>query len=274
MPNTKAPTGQRFGRLTIIDEAGRTPDSRALWLCRCDCGIEKALRASYVRRGHTKSCGCGTVSNRHDLSGQRFGLLRVIAEAGRASGQRVTWRCICDCGGEREVVGGYLVSGQVVSCGCRNRNRKHGLYGTPLYDRWRAMIQRTTNPRNKRYADYGGRGIRVCREWRESFQAFARDVGPGFSSELQLDRIDVNGNYEPGNVRWVTRSENERNKRTTRHLTFQGRTHTVAEWAELLDLKAGTIRFRLNKAKWPVERALTESVDPRTLAALKKENNH
>lgn len=273
MSELVAPIGQKFGRLTVIGDAGHDAHGHRHWLCRCDCGTEKAIKSGNVKRGLSKSCGCGRVTNRHDLSGMRFGLLTVIDAAGRAAGQKITWRCSCDCGGEREVIGSNLVSGEVVSCGCRNGNKTHGKTGTSLYNRWKAMIQRCENPNNKRYAAYGGRGIRVCREWRESFEAFARDVGSGFSPELELDRIDVNGNYAPGNVRWVPQTVNARNKRSSRYLTFHGRTLTVAEWADLLGLKAGTIRFRLDKAEWPVDRALTKGADPKALSALKKESN-
>jgi hypothetical protein len=134
------------------------------------------------------------------------------------------------------------------------------------------MIRRCENPNATAYADYGGRGISVCAEWRD-YENFAADMGPDFRPELTLDRIDVDGDYEPGNCRWVTNTVQQRNKRNNRRLTFQGRTLTVAEWADLLGLQPGTIRYRLDKSGWPVERALTEGVDPEALSALNKESN-
>lgn len=264
--------GQKFGRLTVIGQAEPYADGRTRLLCRCDCGNEKAIKSFNVTSGRSKSCGCGRGSNKHGLSGKRFGLLTVTGIAGRGAGGSVTWHCTCDCGGERVAVAARLVRGEVKDCGHRNGNTTHGQTGTPMHNRWKAMIQRCENPNNSHYADYGGRGIRVCREWRESFEAFARDMGPGFSPELELDRIDVNGNYEPGNVRWVPPIVNARNKRRSRYLTFRGRTLTVAEWAELLGLNESTIRHRLDKSGWPVERALTEGADPKALSALKESN--
>ncbi|MFF9240081.1 hypothetical protein ACF1AL_14780 [Streptomyces sp. NPDC014801] len=98
-------------------------------------------------------------------------------------------------------------------------------------------------------------------------------MGPGFREELTLDRIDVNGNYEPGNCRWATVTEQARNKRSNRYLTFRGRTLTVAEWAEILGLKESRIRHRIDKAGWSVDRALTEGVDPAVLSRLAEESN-
>lgn len=129
------------------------------------------------------------------------------------------------------------------------------------------MIQRCGNPNSKRYADYGGRGITVCERWK-SFAGFAEDMGPTFSPELSLDRIDNDGNYEPGNCRWATVVEQARNKRNSHRVTFLGQTKTIAEWSELLGLHYDTVHTRLGKQGWPVERALTTGVDPQVIARL------
>lgn len=134
-------------------------------------------------------------------------------------------------------------------------SRKHGMRNTPEYQAWVSMIARTSNERWRDYHRYGGRGIRVCGRWRESFEAFYVDVGPRPSPEHSLDRIDVDGHYEPGNVRWATRVEQGRNKRNNRLVTSGGETASLAEWAARVGLRPGTIRMRLERG-WPVERAL------------------
>jgi hypothetical protein len=125
----------------------------------------------------------------------------------------------------------------------------------PVYTSWRNMIQRCTNPRDLQFRNYGGRGIRVCEAWRLDFVAFLRDMGarpPGTS----LDRIDNEGNYEPGNCRWATRQEQQANKRNTRRLTFQGQTLPVAAWARRFGIPSDTLAWRLGRGGWSAARAL------------------
>jgi hypothetical protein len=161
-----------------------------------------------------------------DLTGQRFGRLVVEAPAAFRSGCR-WWRCRCDCGTVKEIRGPVLNRGEAKSCGCRKRDigrertapggvmdgRRHGGWRSPEYRIWRGMKIRCCNPRSKDFPRYGGRGIRVCQRWLDSFAAFLADVGPRPAPHLTLDRIDNDGHYEPGNVRWATRSEQQQNKR-------------------------------------------------------------
>lgn len=212
---------------------------------------------------------------RHDLTGQRFNRLVVVEYRGRTpSGKHSLWFCRCDCGNELTTRAGDLKSGNTKSCGCWQRDAsirfatKHGQYGTPLYTCWVNMIKRTTEPNNPTYKHYGGRGITVCPAWRESFEAFAADMGPSFREDLTLDRIDVNGHYEPANCRWATRTVQARNKRNNFVVTWHGQTMVLAEWAELLGLKYDTLRMRLRQYGWPAERALTVDVDPEVLSAV------
>jgi hypothetical protein len=212
-----------------------------------------------------------------DLTGQKFGLLKVVEEAGRSNAGKVLWRCVCQCGNEVTVVGGDLRSGRTASCGCGivkatvARSRTHGQSGTRLYRIWCAMVTRTTNPNSERYADYGGRGITMCPEWRTSFEAFVRDMGSTYADGLTIDRIDVNGNYEPGNCRWATYAEQSRNTRRSRRLTFRGQTKTVAEWNELLGLKPGVVLSRIDECGWSVDRALSTGANPDALIHLRKD---
>jgi hypothetical protein len=208
-----------------------------------------------------------------DLIGQVFGRLTVSAEAGTDRRGNVMWWCRCHCGTYATVVGYHLRSGNTTSCGCARRQQAgnltlvHGQADTPLYSRWKSMIHRVTDPNHKSYADYGGRGITVCEQWLE-FETFAADMGPTFREDLTLDRIDVSGPYSPMNCRWASASEQARNKRNNRRLTFRGHTKTLAEWSEITGLHRRTIGTRLDALGWPVERALTNGADMERLARL------
>ena len=148
-----------------------------------------------------------------DLGGKRFG--RLVAQRREYGTKRVSWRCLCDCGRECVVNGDVLRASRQISCGCwRIEQRfRHGGSYTAEYRVWWAMKQRCENPRGQRYPDWGGRGISVCKRWQD-FANFFADMGkrPG---GLTLDRIDNDGNYEPGNCRWTTPAEQMRNRRVS-----------------------------------------------------------
>lgn len=164
---------------------------------------------------------------RIDMTGKTFGRLTVTAYDSTSDSGRVNWRCRCECGNEAIVVGQNLRNGNTLSCGCllhrrglEHPNATHAHSGTggrrtPEYRAWSNMMTRCYNAKNKSYADYGGRGITVCERWRESFVAFLADVGRK-PSGTTLDRIDNDGNYEPGNVRWASYFVQARNRRDTR----------------------------------------------------------
>lgn len=129
------------------------------------------------------------------------------------------------------------------------------------YKSWCAMVQRCTNPKHEHYANYGGRGVQVCDRWRVDFDAFLADVGPRPSRQHSLDRHPAaDGNYEPGNVRWATKTEQARNRRTNRVEEMDGERLTVAEWAERYGLGRQVVVSRLERG-WSLKRALTEDVD-------------
>jgi hypothetical protein len=131
------------------------------------------------------------------------------------------------------------------------------------YAAWADMISRCTNPRIARYPSYGGRGITVCPRWHVSFEAFLADVGEPPSPAHSLDRIDNDGNYEPGNVRWATRTEQMRNTRQNRLINFRGRLVPVAELAEIAGIHPRTLKDRLDRG-WPPERAVSTPADARS----------
>jgi hypothetical protein len=163
--------------------------------------------------------------NAKDITSQRFGRLVALGPVAVNANRKVMWLCQCDCGNTAPVASTQLRFGKTRSCGCLVRetavktNTIHGLYFEPLYATWRAMIRRCTNPSAKGYHNYGGRGIDVCSEWKLSFEMFRDHIinlpnhdEPG----MTLDRIDNDGNYEPGNVRWATRIVQSQNSRRHR----------------------------------------------------------
>ena len=140
------------------------------------------------------------------------------------------------------------------------KRERHGMDRTPEHCAWVSMKQRCTNPKKREYEHYGGRGIKVCDEWMRSFLAFFAYVGPRPSAKHSLDRIDVNGNYEPGNVRWATQQEQADNTRTVKMVTLNGKTQSHSAWAREMGLAVGQITARI-KSGWSVEEAiLTPSI--------------
>lgn len=145
-----------------------------------------------------------------DITGQRFGRLIVLSLYRRgSSGVHSRWLCLCDCGQTRVASGSSLKRGRTTSCGCGRIT--HGSWGSPTYRSWHMMLQRCTNPRNTHYAYYGGRGITVCERWLK-FENFLADMGER-PLGTSIDRIDVDGNYEPGNCRWATPKQQMNNRR-------------------------------------------------------------
>ena len=144
-----------------------------------------------------------------DRTGQKFGKLTVIEQAGRNNLKKVLWKCRCECGNLINVVAGSLKTGNTESCGCIIPNFKHGGWKKSSYNTWRAMIRRCTNPKDKDYKRYGAKGVTVCLEWMD-YATFAKDMGEPIGSET-LDRINPSGNYELLNCRWASPTVQARN---------------------------------------------------------------
>lgn len=203
-----------------------------------------------------------------DRVGKRYGRWTVVSFSGFSADERPRrslWRCVCDCGAERVMNSQTLTDGQSMSCGCLQReavskaNKTHGGSYTKLYKQWTAMKGRCQNPNDKQFHLYGGRGIFVCKEWSDSFEAFALYVGekpPGMS----LDRINNNDGYYPGNVRWATASQQLSNTRRSVRLTCRGKTMSMREWADELGMRYNTLRQRKING-WSDEAAIETPVD-------------
>ena len=186
-----------------------------------------------------------------DLTGMTFGRLTVLEHAENDKHGNAQWQCRCCCGKVAVVSGNRLISGVVKSCGClknEGNNKKHGMSNTKTHHRWTEIKQRCFNPNNKAYPDYGGRGITMYAAWIHDFQAFYDYVSQlEHFNELgySLDRINVNGNYEPGNLRWATRTEQNRNKRNTLKVNYNGEEMTLAQAAEKSGINVKTLYDRL-----------------------------
>lgn len=203
-----------------------------------------------------------------DLSGLKFGRLTVIDRA-KVSKPRPYYNCICDCGNSIVITGKRLTSGNTRSCGClhreqlQTRNTTHGQSKTRLYKEWSSMKLRCYGTK-KRYDPWRGRGIVVCQEWLNDFEAF-KDwaLAHGYSSDLTIDRIDVNGNYCPDNCRWITKRQQQYNKTNTRYFEYRGQKKCLAEWAEILSLNKYTLYNRVYSLGWSIEKALETEVKSR-----------
>lgn len=207
-------------------------------------------------------------NNRRENIGQRFNRLTVIGiEHSGKSDRGYRWVCRCDCGKIIRAAPAKVRGGHTKSCGCSKIERvrtdpsmsriTHGGKNTRLYSIWRGMIERCCNEKSRSYTRYGGRGITICDEWRHDFSAF-RDWASttGYSDSLSIDRIDVNGNYEPDNCRWATSSEQGNNRRNNHHIEHDGVTHTVTEWAHIYGIEPRTLFNRL-RIGWSFEYAVT-----------------
>src|SRR3990167_3995651 len=196
----------------------------------------------------------------------KYGRWTVIAcDQVKSKKEGQTWyRCHCVCGTKRSVKATRLVCKKTRSCGClsvdklKQRSSTHGASRTIEYKSWISMIERCCKPWAIGYGRYGGRGIRVCRRWRNSFENFYSDMGPRTSTNYSIDRIDTDGHYCPDNCRWATRQQQQNNRRDNRLVTYKGRSQTIAAWQRELGvkLKESTIRMRLDVYGWTVERAL------------------
>jgi len=203
-----------------------------------------------------------TVHSFKDLSGQRFGRWKVLQWGGAV---QTGWLCRCDCGFLGFVKSQTLRNKRSAQCqDCHNawvkeKMTKHAGWKHELYNIWSGMNRRCYEPGNNKYHIYGGRGIKVCKKWKEDPYQFFKDMGPRPSKNYTVDRIDGDGDYAPGNCRWATQKEQQRNRRVQRLITYNGETKCIAEWAEQYGMNQNTLRSRFNLG-WDFERAVTEPI--------------
>lgn len=201
-----------------------------------------------------------------DLTGQRFGKLTVVKRVDNDKHNNACFLCLCDCGIESIVIGTQLSQGKTMSCGkcSRTITSKYSNYiNKPFWKEigtsYRAMKERCYNKNNGKYNNYGGRGITICDEWngtngRIRFYEWA--ISNGYAKKLTIDRIDVNGNYEPNNCRWANTYLQANNRTDNFVVEYNGEVKTIHEWEKLVGISAGTIRYRITH-NWSVEKALT-----------------
>ena len=207
-----------------------------------------------------------------DLNGQTFGRLKVIRKAGVNKRRETIWECLCSCGKTTTAKTYQLRNGSKRSCGClsvekaRERRTVHGEWGTRLHQLWKGMKARCYNPNHAFYKNYGGRGIKVCPEWKEDFLQFKNFmISIGYdetlpTGEQTIERIDVNGDYEPNNCKLVSRKEQNINKRNNHKVTYKGETKTVTEFAEEYGLDVENVLNRINNYGYSIEEAMEKPV--------------
>lgn len=202
------------------------------------------------------------IPNFKDLTGHRFGKWTVLNRAenkiSKTGNTFVVWNCVCDCGCQKNVYASSLQSGRSKSCGCEQRSMSrenakllfttHGETKTRLYQIWAGVKKRCCNPQAYNYKDYGGRGITMCKEWLNDYLVFKQwAIDNGYAENLSIDRIDVNGNYEPSNCRWADRQMQCNNKRNSRKFEIDGVKKTLAEWAREYNVPYKRVHKRIQK---------------------------
>lgn len=195
-----------------------------------------------------------------DRIGQKYGRLIVMKYLYTNERRKAVWLCKCECGNYIEVPSERLATGNTKSCGCLHSDtskerakeliEKHTKYKNnnekKIANAFRQMKHRCYNPKCKAYKNYGARGIKICQEWLDDFSKFYKwSIENGYNESLSIDRIDVNGNYDPNNCRWVTNLQQQNNKRNNKYIEFNGEKHTYAEWGRILNIPASTIAGRV-----------------------------
>ena len=200
-----------------------------------------------------------------DITGQKFNNLTVLERVSNTRKGAAQYRCICDCGNETVVRAYNLKSGAVKSCGCLRHNSQtvtHNMSHTKIYRIWAGIKNRCYNKRASAYKRYGGRGIKMCDEWLGSFEAFYEwATAKGYEEGLTIERIDNDGDYCPGNCKWIPLPEQALNRRRNRSISYTGETHNLAEWCKVLNLPYSRVHTRINKLGWTFEKAIETPCD-------------
>lgn len=236
--------GKKFGKLTVIGEPFLI-NGRSHSLCKCECGNEKKINQRNLKNGNTKSCGCLNHTYKlkaKDFVGQKFGKLTVIGESEKI-GKFYYALCKCECGNEKKIRTQSLITGESKTCGlCLEK------FPIRLKKIFNGMKQRCLNEKATNYNRYGGRGIKVCKEWLEdSYSFYTWALKNGYDENLSLDRIDPDKNYEPSNCKWATTQEQSNNKCSSIFIIFNNVKKTLGEWSKIYGIEPSTARYRYKK---------------------------
>ncbi|OAV63378.1 hypothetical protein Barb6_03776 [Bacteroidales bacterium Barb6] len=196
-----------------------------------------------------------------DLTGKRFGRLTVVGRDFKNKWGDLSWLCRCDCGNEKSVRTGRLNSGNTASCGClRNEKSEKHVSSQRLYRIWHNIKSRCMNKNFTCFNYYGGRGIKICDEWKDDYKAFHDwAMSNGYSENLNIDRIDNNGNYEPANCRFSTQKKQNRNTRKNVMIEHNGETKCTSEWAEMHGIEPHVFSTRIRRG-WSFDRAVSKEI--------------
>lgn len=202
-----------------------------------------------------------------DITGEKYGRLKVIRRVENDRFQNAQWECLCDCGNIVVATGHSLRSGHTKSCGCLQKEKAadtmketmttHGLTNHPLYRIWSGMIKRCVNPKCKAYKNYGKRGVSVCEEWMNSFKTFYDDVIDGYKPGLELDRINNDANYCKENCHWVSTQRNCRNKRNNHMVETPWGEMCIADLADTLNEPYMKI-YKQIKRGWTIDKIISK----------------
>jgi hypothetical protein len=223
---------------------------------------------SDLLKGKVKSCGCLNKERELDIVGQRFYKLTVMKHSHKEGYNY--FLCKCDCGEEKIIRGKDITAGKVKSCGrhgieaIKKANTTHGDTGTRLWNIYNKMLARCSNPKSSAYKDYGGRGIGVCKEWSENLEGYKRfkewALMNGYDDSLSIERLDVNGNYEPENCAWADHKTQNNNKRNTIKIALDGKEKPLSIWCEELGLNYQSVFKRITSYNFSPEEALTKNI--------------
>lgn len=260
-------TGQKFGYLTAIRPVSKMKNGAVVWECKCVCGNKIHVGISALASGAHRSCGCKLVSvmysrnhgyNVDDYIGAKFNRLTILRYWGTTPKGAKKVLCECECGKQTIAVFSRVKSGETKSCGCLREERKikakttHGMSNSPTYETWASMKARCNNQNAANYYNYGGKGIRVCDRWNNSFESFVEDMGerPIGSS---IDRINPFGNYEPTNCRWATPKQQARNRTNNVFVKFRDKVYLEADFVNKFHISHGCVQDILKAGKYKGE---------------------
>lgn len=271
---SKIKIGEKFNLLTVLSETeshiSPCGSKTRKVLCECSCGNVKSYSYTSVKTGHTKSCGCyrngrPVKKSVYLLNGDRYGRLVVLEEVPFEDvlnkGKRREFKCICDCGNETIAMMVYLRNGDKKSCGCigrekvieRNKkNTKHGMRNHPMYSTFNRIVSRTSDKNNKDFASYGGRGIFLFKDWRDTpkpFIDYVSNLENYGKKGYTLDRINNDKGYEPDNLRWATRKTQAKNRRSSIFINMDGIDYNIPELSIKFNIPESNLYVRYHKGQ-------------------------